>query len=79
MLEWSKLKTFAEIIMDFPIDRGENILGKGGNTGFQHFLHYPCSGFQSLFPLRTKKLCGKEFKEQNFRLVQIESICRRQN
>ena len=39
---------FAEIIIFF-FDRVENIVGKGENAGYQHFLLYP-QCFKSLFP-----------------------------
>ena len=43
----SKLKAFADEIfivaqmVDFFLDKVENILGKGENTGYQHFLFFP--------------------------------------
>ena len=46
MLELSKFKVFADDnllteIAKFVIDRVENIVGKGENAGYQHFLLYP--------------------------------------
>ena len=50
ILNWSKLKTFTEDNMNEPqmiicvFDREENIVGKGENAGYQHFLFFPqCS------------------------------------
>ena len=43
-VDWSKLKRFADDnlniaqMMEFSFDRVENIVGKGENAGFQHFL-----------------------------------------
>ena len=43
-LEWSKLKTFADDKMSvaqklkFVYGKVENIVGKGENAGYQHFL-----------------------------------------
>ena len=47
ILNWSKLKAFVgkEIkvlkMMIFVFDRVENIVGKGENAGYQHFLLFP--------------------------------------
>ena len=44
ILDWSKLKTFADDkvelaqMMIFVFDKVENIVGKGANAGYQHFL-----------------------------------------
>ena len=44
VLDWFKLKTFADHnlkvikMMICVLDRLENIVGKGENTGYQHFL-----------------------------------------
>ena len=44
---WSKLKAFADDKMDvteklkFVLGREENIVGKGENAGYQHFLLFP--------------------------------------
>ena len=49
ILDWSKLKTFADNeikvanVMIFVFDRIENIVGKGENAGYQHFLLFPQS------------------------------------
>ena len=44
----SKLKRFADFnfknvakLMAFAYDRGEDIVGKGENAGYQHFLLFP--------------------------------------
>ena len=46
-LDWTKMKAFADdninVIKNLKLLRGrvENILGKGENTGYQHFLLFP--------------------------------------
>ena len=47
--DWSKLKAFAdnkinvaEMMISLP-DKIENIVGKGENADYQHFLHFPQS------------------------------------
>ena len=45
---WSKLKAFADKILNvaenlkFVLQRVENIVGKGENAGYQHFLLFQC-------------------------------------
>ena len=47
ILDWSSLKAFAvyKILMNkklkFDMGRVENIVGKGENAGYQHFLLFP--------------------------------------
>ena len=47
ILYWSKLKAFADNKIEvfkmkiFVFDRVENIVGKGENAGYQHFLLFP--------------------------------------
>ena len=47
ILDLSKLKAFADDsfkvsqMVQFCIDRVENIVGKGENAGYQHFLLFP--------------------------------------
>ena len=47
MLGWSKLKAFADDKIKvtekfkFVLGRVENIVGKGENAGYQHFLLFP--------------------------------------
>ena len=46
-LDWSKLKAFADNNLNlaeklkFVLERAENIVGKGENAGYQHFLIFP--------------------------------------
>ena len=53
ILDWTKLKGFADDKMNvtqeltFIIGRAENIVGKGENAGYQHFLLFP-----TMFPKR---------------------------
>ena len=88
ILDWSKLKEFADNkmnvtnIMKFVLGRVKNILGKGENAAYQHFLLLP-KCFQKLpFSVSSKSgLCGKELilsKTTNFRLFQTGKVCRRQ-
>ena len=47
ILDWSKLKAFADDKINvtqkliFALGRVENIVGKGENAGYQHFLFFP--------------------------------------
>ena len=47
ILDWSKLKAFADDKikatekLKFGLGRVENIVGKGENAGYQHFLLFP--------------------------------------
>ena len=47
ILDWSKLKAFADDILNvnqklkFNLGKVENIVGKGENAGYQHFLLFP--------------------------------------
>ena len=47
ILDLSELKTFAgdnfnvNQKLKFGMERVENIVGKGENAGYQHFLHFP--------------------------------------
>ena len=66
-------------------DRVENIIGKGENAGYQHFLLSP-QCFQKLFPQSRLKsgLCGKDLNKLNlsqminFRCFQNYRVCRAQ-
>ena len=57
ILDWTKLKAFednnlnnAEIMIS-AYDRMKNIVGKGENAGYQHFLLFPHNVFQKVsFP-----------------------------
>ena len=57
-------------------DKEENIAGKGENAGYQHYLL-----FSQCFQKPTIRF-GKgltHYQTTNFRLVQIETVCRRQS
>ena len=60
ILHWSKSKAVADdnikVLkkMIFVFDRVENIVGKGENAGYQHFLLFP-QCFQKAFLLRVVK------------------------
>ena len=47
ILDWSKFKAFADDNIDvtqklkFVLEMVENIVGKGENAGYQHFLLFP--------------------------------------
>ena len=70
-LDWSKLKAFANDKikvtekMKFVLERVENIVGKGENSGYQHFLLFPqCSQRLHFEGLRKLGFCGEESKSQ---------------
>ena len=52
ILDYSNLKTFADNKMDvaekvqFVVGRVENIVGKGENACYQHFLPFPLNVFK---------------------------------
>ena len=55
ILDWSKVKAFADdnikfakMMIFFVFDRVENIVGKGENADYQHFLLFP-QCFQKVF------------------------------
>ena len=56
ILELSKLKAFADDEINanqklkFDLERIENIVGKGENAGYQHFLLFPRCFHNLLFP-----------------------------
>ena len=66
-LGWSKLKAFADDIFNVAsmiisvFFKVENIVGKGENARYQHFLPFPAV-FSKTFFYRVVKsgLCGKE-------------------
>ena len=66
ILDWSKLKAFADDrinvaeLMFSLSDRIENIVGKGENTAYQHFLLFP-QCFQKPSTLKSG-LCDKELE-----------------
>ena len=67
ILDWSKLKAFADNKinvtekLNFLLERVENIVGKGENAGYQHFLLFPQCFQQDPYTGRSKLgLCGKE-------------------
>ena len=70
ILDRSKLKAFADNNLNIAkmiiilYDRVENIVGKGENAGYQHFLLFP-QCFQKAYSqgCKTSGLCGKELKE----------------
>ena len=51
-------------MVNYICDRVENIVGKGGNAGYQHFL---------LFPQCFQKsgLCGEKVKDESHQLCLI--------
>ena len=56
ILDWSKLKAFADDKLKcenqklkFDMGRVENIVGKGENGGYQHFLLFPTMFSKGLF------------------------------
>ena len=69
ILDWSKLKAFAvdkinvaEMMISLS-DRAENIVRKGENAGYRHFLLFPqCFQKPSISGSLNLGLCGKELK-----------------
>ena len=61
ILDWSKLKAFADdkiyVTIKFKsvLGRVENIVGKGENAGYQHFLLFP-QCFQNAFHIGSLKV-----------------------
>ena len=77
ILEWSKLKAFVDDKINvseklkFGLGRAENIVGKGENAGYHHFLFFPqcflkayCTG-----SLKVVNVCKQE--NFHFGIVQI--------
>ena len=62
-------------------DRVENIVGKEENAGYQHFLFFPQCFQKASFSgsLKVGIVWQRFNKQQLLRLVQTESMCRRQN
>ena len=66
ILDVTKLKGFADEInvaqmMISVFDMVENIVGKGENPGYQHFLLFPqCFQKASFFGSSKSRVCGKE-------------------
>ena len=76
ILDWSKLKAFAgnkingSKMMISLSDRVENIVGKGENAGYQHFLLFPQCFFKKsphFHGLWKLGLCGKESESSMLR------------
>ena len=73
-LAWSKLKAFADdkfLVAEMMIsvfDRVENIVEKGENAGYQHFLLFPQCFQKASYTrsLKKSKLCGKRVKQRFF-------------
>ena len=64
-LDWSKLKVFADNKINvtekskFVLGRIENIVGKGENAGYQHFLLFPqCFQKVSCFKVVKSRDCA---------------------
>ena len=67
--------------LKFDMGRVENIVGKGENAGYQHFLLFPQCFQMAFFSRSFKGLHGKGLtvsQMTNFRLFQTERVCRRQ-
>ena len=67
ILGWSKLRAFANVKINvtekikFLFGRVRDIVGKGGNAGYQHFLLFPHCFFKRLLfqGVKIRDLCGK--------------------
>ena len=56
--------------MIYVLDRVENIVEKGENAGYQHFLLFPgCFQKASFSGSKKSGLCGKEVKTTIFKLL----------
>ena len=67
ILALTKLKAFADNKFNVASDGDENLVEKGENTGYQHFVLFP-QYFQifSLYgSLRVEIMCGKEINESH--------------
>ena len=73
-LDWPKFKAFAddklnaiEKLKFVFLGNVENMVGKGENAGFQHFLLFPlCFQKPSFFGVVKSRLCDKELKTCSF-------------
>ena len=73
ILDWSKFKAYADHTikvtqkLKFVLEVVENIMGKGENTGYQHFLLFP-EYFQNIsfsgLLIKKSGLCGIELKKR---------------
>ena len=75
------LKAFADNKINinkklkFDLERIENILGKGENAGYQHFLLFPqCFQKFSFSGLLKSGLCGKELMSSVSNLINMCSL-----
>ena len=79
ILDWSKLKAFADDKINvteklkFVLKRVENILGKGENAGYRHFL-FSNYVFKRLYIQGCSKsgLCGIEFRRLMEEILQVD-------
>ena len=55
-------------VKDYILDKVENIVGKGENAGFQHFLLFPHC-FQKYH--QYIELCGKGFSYQSKIIINL--------
>ena len=78
-LDWSKLKAFADnkinatLLQIFVLGWVGNIVGKGENAGYQHFLLSP-----QCFQKASSSVSLTHYQTTNFRFFQTERVCRRQ-
>ena len=86
ILSMSEMKIFADDKYNVTLNiksvfHGvENLVGKGGNAGYQHFILFPQCFQKFLFPHRRQKssLCGKglmHLKNVSWRLIWVETFC----
>ena len=54
-------------------DRAENIVGKGENAGYQHFLHFPQCFEKASYPDTTKGVTVWEWVKAGGLLIQVFS------
>ena len=71
IFDWSKLKAFADNNLNVAkmmislYDRVENIVGKGENAGYQHFLLFPQCFQKASFPEASKGVIVWEWVKYN--------------
>ena len=80
ILDWSKLKAFADDKINvsenlkFVLGRVENIVGKGENDGYQHFLFFPTMFSKRFFP-RVVKSRDRVVKSYSFSKQALVFTC----
>ena len=75
ILDLSKLKAFADDKIyvtekkKLALERVENLVGKGENAGYQHFLFFPQFSKGFLYMVVKLALCGKQLNHDIYCLI----------